>query len=119
MAVFLVFLVATSAYLVAISAMCLLGRTEVAVQGGDGTVFVGVGSLGSVRHFRYDHRSRVRLEEEPLSQRIHNRHRPFADPLERIVVGGSHDEFAFGQDFMGHDARRAIAGLLQEAVRRA
>ena len=99
-----------SVVLVAITLMSLLGRTEIALHRGEGTVFVGVGSLGRVRHFRYDRDTRVRIT--PTSAGTGN------VPQEQITLSGSDGDLSFGAMLVRPEARRAIAALVREEVRR-
>lgn len=99
-----------SLVLVAITLMSLVGRTEIALHRGEGTVFVGVGSFGRVRHFRYDRDTRVRITQSS--------HRTNNVPQDRITLIGPDGDFSFGAMLMRPEAMWTIAALMREEVRR-
>ena len=104
------FLLGTIA-LVSITGFMLLGRIEIAMLRGEGTLFTGVGRVGRTQHFLYDRRTRVGLGGSSL--------RVNGVPQQQVVLDGPSGRLSFGAAGMRPEARRAIVALIQREIERA
>ena len=97
--------------LVSITGYLLLGRTEIAMLRGEGTIFTGVGRVGRTRHFLYDRRTRIGLAGSDVKVNGVRR--------QQAVIDGPSGRLEFGAASMRGDALRAIVGLMRREIDRA
>ncbi len=92
---------------------CLLGRTELNIQGGECRLFTGIGPLGRRRHFSTSEVTDVRIEDRQWVNSNGNSNRST-----RIVITTNEKPICFGST-MSDARRRFIAGAAKkELVRR-
>ena len=88
---------------------CLAGRTQISIEGGQGTLFSGVGLLGFRKRFSVSEVKDVRIEEVPSRNTQNSRRRS------QIVLETRDKPFTFGS--MWTDARRQfLAGALKKEL---
>ncbi len=102
------FLLGTIALLATI-AFGLFGKWVIALEGGLGTMFVGVGSLGRSRTFSYSRHSMISIKDSGVRQN--------GKPLQCICIQDDRQEFKFGSG-IEEPCQRYIAALIaSEAAR--
>lgn len=95
--------------LLSVIAYLMFGKWVVSLSRGQGSVFVGVGPLGSTRRFSYDKTTLVSMCMTNMS--VNNR------PQKGILVRTNEKDFVFGA-FIKDDAKRFIAAAILQQVGR-
>lgn len=104
------FLIGTIA-LVSVTLFMLRGRTEIALHRGEGTIFVGLGSIGRPRRFTYDRGTQVLLTKSGVSRNN--------VPQEQVTLRHDGVDVSFGALGMNDAGRQAVAAMIHDEVRRA
>jgi hypothetical protein len=94
--------------LVGVIAFMMFGKWVVTLRKGEGTVFVGVGSLGWTRHFVYKPDSLVSLQRTNVE--VNN------VPQKGVAVRTDEQDFVFGST-LKDDVKRFIAAYITKAAR--
>lgn len=98
-----------SMILVSIVTFMLFGRWELALRGGNGSAFIGVGPLGWTRYFSYNSKSTVCMRSTGV--RVNN------VPQEGICVLNGSEEIVFGST-IAPDAKRYLAAAIMREIQR-
>lgn len=92
---------------------CLAGKTELQIQGGQGVIFTGIGSLGFRKRFSTSEIQHVRIEDKRWRDSDGTSHRNA-----RIVIETNRKPINFGS-MLTDERRRFVAGCVKkELVRR-
>lgn len=106
---FLTPFIAIGALLLGTFLSCLAGRTEVNIEGGEGTIFTGIGALGSRKRFSVSSVKDVRIEQKTWQSNNGQQRRA------QIVIDADPKPIYLGS--MLNDSRRAfLAGVLKREL---
>jgi hypothetical protein len=92
---------------------CLAGKTEIRIQGGEGTVFTGLGPLGFRRRFATSDVKAVRIEDKAWRNSDGNSQRKA-----QIIIDTNSRLISLGSMFT-EERRRFVAGALKKELIRA
>jgi len=92
---------------------CLAGKTEIRIQGGEGTVFTGAGPLGLRRRFSTSDVKAVRIEDKAWRNSDGNTQRKA-----QIIIDTNTKPVSLGSMFT-EERRRFVAGALKKELIRA